>query len=57
VRLWAQVREQRGIEGRDGVWRHPDLIPTADDLADPTSLAGGHRGPRGLKEVLSTAGA
>ena len=35
--LWAQLREQRGIEGRDGVWRHPDLIPTADDLADPTS--------------------
>ena len=35
--LWAQVREERGIEGRDGVWRHPDLIPTADDLADPTS--------------------
>lgn len=35
--LWTQLRESRGIEGRDGVWRHPDLIPTADDLADPTS--------------------
>lgn len=35
--LWAQLRQTRGIEGRDGVWRHPDLIPTAEDLADPTS--------------------
>lgn len=35
--LWGQLRETRGIEGRDGVWRHPDLIPTADDLADPTA--------------------
>jgi len=31
------LRESRGIEGRDGVWRHPDLIPTAEDLTDPTS--------------------
>jgi putative hydrolase len=35
--LWGQLRETRGIDGRDAVWRHPDLIPTADDLADPTS--------------------
>jgi len=35
--LWAQLRTQRGIEGRDGVWRHPDFIPTAEDLADPSS--------------------
>ncbi|HQR80878.1 MAG TPA: zinc-dependent metalloprotease [Actinomycetota bacterium] len=35
--LWAQLRQTRGIEGRDGVWRHPDLIPTAEDLADPAS--------------------
>lgn len=35
--LWQQLRSERGIEGRDAVWRHPDLIPTADDLADPTS--------------------
>lgn len=35
--LWGQLRAERGIEGRDAVWRHPDLIPTADDLADPTS--------------------
>ncbi len=35
--LWAQLRQARGTEGRDGVWRHPDLIPTAEDLTDPTA--------------------
>ncbi len=35
--LWAQLRSERAMEGRDAVWRHPDLIPTADDLADPSS--------------------
>lgn len=33
--LWRWLREQRGIDGRDAVWGHPDLLPTADDLADP----------------------
>ena len=35
--LWEQLRIARGIEGRDAVWRHPDLTPTAEDLADPTA--------------------
>lgn len=33
--LWREVREQRGVEGRDALWAHPDLLPAADDLADP----------------------
>jgi putative hydrolase len=33
--LWQQLREQRGIEGRDGLWDHPDLLPTDADLDDP----------------------
>lgn len=33
--FWAAVREARGPEGRDAVWAHPDLMPSADDLADP----------------------
>lgn len=40
--LWAQLREARGIEGRDQVWQHPDLIPDAAALSDPAAyLAGG----------------
>jgi putative hydrolase len=33
--LWAALRDARGPEGRDAVWSHPDLLPTAADLDDP----------------------
>ena len=33
--LWAALREARGIDGRDAVWSHPDLLPTSADLDDP----------------------
>lgn len=39
--LWRAVGEARGSDGRDAVWAHPDLLPTADDLKDPTSFARG----------------
>ena len=36
--LWTQVRGERGVEGRDSLWGHPDLLPTADDLDDPAGF-------------------
>jgi putative hydrolase len=39
--LWASLGEARGNEGRDAVWAHPDLMPTADDLDDPTAFVEG----------------
>ncbi len=33
--LWGSLRSRQGIEGRDGVWMHPDLLPTGADLDDP----------------------
>ena len=33
--LWRMLRDSRGAEGRDEIWRHPDLLPAADDLDDP----------------------
>jgi len=32
--LWASLKEQRGIAGRDAIWAHPDLLPTSADLDD-----------------------
>lgn len=32
--LWQGLREQRGVAGRDAVWAHPDLLPSAEDLDD-----------------------
>ena len=44
--LWAATRVSRGAEARDATWAHPDLLPTADDLADPLGFAAeGHRAP------------
>ena len=36
--LWRLLGEQRGIAGRDALWAHPDLIPTAEDLDDPAGV-------------------
>lgn len=35
ARLWALIAEDSGIGGREHVWDHPDLLPTAEDLDDP----------------------
>jgi hypothetical protein len=29
------------VEGRDAVWAHPDLMPTAEDLDDPEGFVAG----------------
>ena len=39
--FWEALRDLRGPEGRDAVWAHPDLLPSADDLADPASFVSG----------------
>ena len=36
--LWEQLRTERGVEGRDALWAHPDLLPTPDDLDDPAGF-------------------
>jgi putative hydrolase len=33
--VWAALGQQRGIEERDRLWSHPDLLPTSDDLDEP----------------------
>ena len=38
AQLWQLLRENRGVEGRDALWEHPDLLPTADDLTDPAGF-------------------
>jgi putative hydrolase len=37
--LWRLVGDQHGIERRDGLWAHPDLIPTTEDLDDPMEFS------------------
>lgn len=37
--LWETIEQHRGVEGRDALWEHPDLLPTSSDLDDPIAFA------------------
>jgi putative hydrolase len=44
--LWAGLTLARGaggrgVDGRDALWAHPDLLPTAEDLANPDAFLSG----------------
>jgi putative hydrolase len=36
--LWRRLTDEAGMDGRDGVWSHPDLLPNSTDLDDPTEF-------------------
>lgn len=42
--LWHALAAERGVDGRDSVWDHPDLMPGADDLDDPEGFLDRLRG-------------
>jgi putative hydrolase len=62
--LFAAVRDDRGAEGRDAVWVHPDLLPTHDDLDDPlgfveasrTGMESGEDFDAALAQLLADGG-
>jgi putative hydrolase len=39
--IWRGLTDARGIDGRDAVWAHPDLLPTAEDFDDPDGFVRG----------------
>ncbi len=39
--IWRGLTQARGVDGRDAVWAHPDLLPTADDFDDPDAFVRG----------------
>ncbi len=38
AQMWRQITTELGSAARDGLWAHPDLMPTAEDIADPSAL-------------------
>lgn len=36
--MWRAVTDAVGVEARDSLWDYPDLMPTAEDIDDPTAL-------------------
>lgn len=49
ARLWASLTDARGLDGRDALWEHPDMLPTADDLDDPDGFV--HREQMDFSEL------
>ena len=39
--IWRELTRVRGLGGRDAVWAHPDLLPSAEDLDDPEGFVRG----------------
>jgi hypothetical protein len=36
--MWQAVTDAVGTAARDALWDYPDLMPTAEDIDDPTAL-------------------
>ena len=36
--MWNDITNKVGIQKRDAIWSHPDLLPTDTDIQDPTAL-------------------
>jgi putative hydrolase len=53
--LWERLTQAAGMDARDAVWQHPDLLPAAEDLDDPAGfidrVIGGDTS--GIDEALS----
>jgi putative hydrolase len=47
--LWAAMYQMHGTSTRDGLWNHPDLLPSADDLDDPMGFAAEHGATQDLQ--------
>jgi putative hydrolase len=53
--LWAAIAAERGQSGRDAVWSHPDLMPTAADLDDPAGYGSRQREATAESAALDAA--
>ena len=36
--LWERLTEAAGMDARDAVWQHPDLMPSSSDLDEPAAF-------------------
>ncbi|MCV7394174.1 zinc-dependent metalloprotease [Mycobacterium paraseoulense] len=36
--LWERLTEAAGMDARDAIWQHPDLLPDAEDLDEPAGF-------------------
>jgi putative hydrolase len=36
--LWERLTQAAGVDARDAVWQHPDLLPASEDLDEPAAF-------------------
>jgi Zincin-like metallopeptidase len=36
--LWERLTQAVGVDARDAVWQHPDLLPASRDLDEPAAF-------------------
>ena len=53
--VWAALTQARGSSGRDALWAHPDLVPTAEAFEDPASFAAPPAAPGSPEAELDAA--
>lgn len=53
--MWREVGAAVGIEKRDGLWDHPDVLPGADDIENPTALISKLRQGKDLPDAFDQA--
>ncbi len=39
--IWQGLTSARGVDGRDALWSHPDLLPASEDLENPDTFVHG----------------
>jgi putative hydrolase len=53
--MWRQIGEAVGVEKRDSVWDHPDLLPRESDIANPGALIAKLRGEGDVGDAMDEA--
>ncbi|MEO7122933.1 MAG: zinc-dependent metalloprotease, partial [Lacisediminihabitans sp.] len=53
--LWQKLTDEVGTQRRDELWSHPDLVPTMEDIDDPSALIARLLNPQQEPDYLDQA--
>lgn len=53
--MWRKIGDAVGIEKRDSVWNHPDLLPRDADISNPSALIAKLRGGSSASDAMDEA--
>ena len=53
--MWQKITDEVGDERRDSLWSHPDLLPTSEDIDDPSAIVARLTGPAAVTDDIDQA--